>query len=405
MRRFHQHHCQQHGAWLLGVWLGLVVVLVSPVTAQRSSWNPPGAQTGVADVEDADTRQDRAPFISHDPRVILRRAQAWQARGTPFPDALLRQAVEAALQPEVPWEYLTAAITAFDVYQDRPWVPHVLQPFVASNAVHILLNADVFARLHRNWTQRAVTMAAPHAPAWTLHAFRTLAAIDLVWAKHLVTVVAATAPTVVLPHADVLIAVDPVWAEGPIRAAANAYPYDALRTVSTYITAPWGTQVFADAVLHDPRWVVNLLTASPDSPVALRHALDAATDPAVQMVVQLVQSPYPAEIKVRMAAFVHEFAAHTLSFEDAAQLSSHPQAYFRTLVTVSLRDEDGTSRAVESALREEVSTLVEKMNALFEQPPAIRFRAVEGLTARELYLLVTYGEAEMFTSSYRGVFD
>jgi hypothetical protein len=45
------------------------------------------------------------------------------------------------------------------------------------------------------------------------------------------------------------------------------------------------------------------------------------------------------------------------------------------------------------------------MSSLFEQPPAIRFRAVEGLTARELYLLVTYGEAEMFTSSYRGVFD
>jgi len=32
-----------------------------------------------------------------DPRALLVQAQAWQARGERFPDALLKQAVEAAL--------------------------------------------------------------------------------------------------------------------------------------------------------------------------------------------------------------------------------------------------------------------------------------------------------------------
>lgn len=391
--------------WLCGVWLSLLVVLAPSAPAQPSAWPAPEPQPGVSNPPEADTPQEPAPLVSTDPRVILLQAQDWQARGAPFPDDVLRQAVEAALQPKVPWEYLTAAITAFDVYQDRSWVPQVLQSFVASNAIHILLNAEVFARLHCAWTQRAVTLAVPYAPGWTLRAFRALSAIDPGWAKHLVTLVAATAPDVVLPHADVLIAVDPVWAEGPIRAAARAYPYDALRALSAYITTPWGAQVFTEAVLHDPRWVVNLLTASPDSHEAVRRALDAASDPAVHMVVQLAQSPYPDEIKVRMAAFVQDLVALTLSMEEAARLSSHPQAYFRTLVTVSLREQHSTPRAVESALKEEASTLVEEMNGLFEQPPAIRFRAIEGLTARELYLLITYGEAEMFTSSYRGVFD
>jgi hypothetical protein len=75
------------------------------------------------------------------------------------------------------------------------------------------------------------------------------------------------------------------------------------------------------------------------------------------------------------------------------------------LVTLSLRDSTGEHRAIANTLAEEALTLVLELNSLFEHPAAVRFRAVEHLGARELYLLLTYGEAEMFTSSYRGVFD
>ena len=103
--------------------------------------------------------------------------------------------------------------------------------------------------------------------------------------------------------------------------------------------------------------------------------------------------------------FVEELAAQTLSFEEAAHLSSDAQAYFRMLVVLYLRDPAGEHRAIANTLAEEALTLVLEINSLFERPAAIRFRAVEHLAARELYLLLTYGEAEMFTSSYRGVFD
>ena len=139
--------------------------------------------------------------------------------GTPFPDALLRQAVEAALQPEASWDDITAAITAFDLYQDRPWVTQVMQPFVVYHATHILLNADVFVRMHRAWTKRAVAMAAPQAPGLVLSALKTLSAIDPVWAKQLATTAAATMPAAVWPHVDVLLAVDVQWAEGILRQA------------------------------------------------------------------------------------------------------------------------------------------------------------------------------------------
>jgi hypothetical protein len=401
MSRFSQHQRPwwQLCGWRCGVWCSLLLLLAVSPTAHAALSTPEQAHPSAVTVEAPDAPGEE------DPRVIFAQAQAWPAQGAPFPDAVLRQAVETALRPEAPWDQVTAAITAFDLYHDRPWVAQVLQPFVVYHATNILLNADVFARIHCGWTKRAVAMAAPQAPGFVLSALKTLSAIDPVWAKQLATTAAATMPAAVWPHVDILLSVDVQWAEGIVRQAAPVAPYDAIRAVCSYSTAPWGPQFFAEVVLREPRWVVSVLSYSPEQHQAVRQALDAATHPAVQALAELARSSYPAETKERMAAFVEELAAQTLSFEEAAHLSSDAQTYFRMLATLYLRDPAGEHRVLANTLAEEASTLVLELNSLFEQPAAIRFRAVEHLTARELYLLLAYGEAEMFTSSYRGVFD
>jgi hypothetical protein len=399
MSRFSQHQRRwwQSWRWCYGVWRRVLLLLAVFAAAQAA----PGVSAGAG----ADTPRARATVATADPQVIFAQAQAWPAHGAPFPDAVLRQAVETALRPEAPEDQVTAAITAFDLYQDRPWVPQVLQPFVVYHATHIVLNADVFARIHCGWTKRAVAMAAPQAPGLVLSVLKILSPIDPVWAKQLATTVAATTPALVWSHVDALIAVDAQWAESLLRDAAKVTPYHALYMVRSYITAPWGAQFFADLVLQEPRWVVNVVTSGAEQYDAVRQALDAAAHPAVQALAQLAQSDYSRDTKERMAVFAEELAAHTLSLEEAAHLSSDALTYFRTLVALRLRDAAGEHHAIESTLAEEASTLASAINSLLEQPAAIRFHAVESLAAREIYLVLTYGEAEMFTSSYRGVFD
>ena len=90
--------------------------------------------------------------------------------------------------------------------------------------------------------------------------------------------------------------------------------------------------------------------------------------------------------------------------EDAARLGSQDYAYLRTLVNMRLLDRRGENRAVETALQEELLTLIQRINSLFESPPAIGFRAVEHWAARELYMLITYSDTDIFTSSYLGLF-
>ena len=400
-----QYQGRPSRGWRFHVWLSLLIILASSATARAALLTPAPAPTRVFDAEATETRQEQALVETADPRAILAQAQRWRERGEPFPDALLRQAVEAALQPEASWEDITAAITTFDVYQDRPWLTQVMQPFVVYHAAHILLNADMFARMHRLWTQRAVEMAAPQAPGFVLGALQTLVALDPVWAKQLATTVATTTPAVVWTHVDVLLAVDTSWAEGLLRQAVSVSPYDPIRAVSAYKTAPWGPQLFADVVLREPSLVVRLMTFDPAPNQEVGRALDEATHPALHVLAQLIHSSYPYDLKERMAVFAEAIAEQTLSLETAALLSSDERIYFQTLVAMSLRDPQVKHHAIKTALSEGATAFAEEMNNLLEQPAAVRFHALATLTAREIYLLIAYGEAEMFTSSYHGVFD
>jgi hypothetical protein len=267
------------------------------------------------------------------------------------------------------------------------------------------VNVDFFAGLNRAWTKRAIELAAPYAPTWVLQELRKLAAIDATWAKHLAATAVAIVPHAVLPHADVLLAVDPLWAQGLLRRVTQLYPYDAVRMLRQYLPAPWAQDLFAAAMLTDPRWVVGLAMSSQEGDQAIIAALQQATAPPLQILTQIVQSVYPEEIKGRMAVFAHDIVAGRLAFEEAARLSSQDYAYLRTLVDMKLADREGVNSAVDTALQEELLTLTERLNSLFESPAAVRFQAVEHWAARELYMLITSSDTDLFTSSYLGLFD
>src|SRR5712691_2219288 len=111
--RQQQHQCRTSRCWRFHVWLSLLIILASSATALAALLAPAPATTHGLDVEASETQQDHALVETADPRAILAQAQRWRERGDPFPDTLLRKAVEAALQPEAAWEDITAAITAF----------------------------------------------------------------------------------------------------------------------------------------------------------------------------------------------------------------------------------------------------------------------------------------------------
>jgi hypothetical protein len=361
---------------------------------------PGPAQQGMTDLTGPEIRQFEQ-LITENPAAALALAYALQQRGMSFPEAVLRQAVEAAFQKDAPWAYTETAIRTFDLYKDRPWATKAIDPFVTREAANILLNAERFAGWNREWTIKAIERTASQTPRLVLGEIKRLAAIDAAWAKTLATTAASSASGLAFSYAEGLVAVDPQWARELLQEGAKTFPQAAIRAVQSYLTQPWGPNLFAEAVLREPQWVVGI-AATPKDGQPVLDALRQAKTPPVRMLAEIATSPYEREIKVRMGVFMDDLAAGRRTLDEAARISGDDHAYFQALVVLKLAQPQ--SPAVEVALKDHALTLINVVNQ-YEQPTAVRFRPAEHLTAQELYALLTYTDVEIFTSSYRGLFE
>jgi hypothetical protein len=351
-----------------------------------------------------DRAEQLASLARHNPQAIFAMAYVWQ-EGDTFPEPLLRAAVETAVQPHAPWEQTEAAIRSFDLYKDYPWATAVFRPFTAAYASQIVVNAVWFSRLHQTWTMRVIADLAPRLPTLVLRELQRLIEVDATWAKGLADTLTATTPTLAFAHAEVLLVVDRPWGQRLLQNAVERHPRRALAAAQTLLAVPGGQWLFDTAALTDPRWTVGLATSRlPESP-AVMAALQRSTDPYVHALAQLAQSQYSDQLRGRLALLVQDLTDNRLALDDAVRLSSSDREYFRHLVTLKLEARHPRPRALEYGLQEEVAWLTELLNARHNQPEAVRFLIVAPFAARELYMLLTYGEAELFTSSYRGVFD
>jgi len=354
----------------ISVFLGVLALVLSYTLAvsQERLLGPPAAPAPHSPSVDV------VCLGAEGPRTVLEHAGTWQQEGHSLPDPILRHAVEAALHIDAPWTCAEVAIRAFDLYKDRAWATDVIASFAIHHATQLLLNAEVFATLHRDWTKRALTVAAAHTPTWVFRALTQL------------------------------MAVDPTWAHSLLQRAVQEAPQHAVSMLRAYLAAPWGPQLFTEAALAVPRWTVTVAaTQRPESQAVLAF-LQRSPDPHLRLLAQIAQSDYTGDVAARVGGFVYDIVANTLSLEEAARLSTHDQTYFRALVARKLANQAPQPRVVDEALQDQATIVFQYLNELFDKPDVLRFRIVEPLTARELYVLMAYGEANAISTSYHGVF-
>jgi hypothetical protein len=343
-----------------------------------------------------------ARLTTEDPRITLEQAYTSQRDGRTLPEPWLRQTIAAALRPDTSWTSAEAAIRYFDLYKDRSWAQDVIAPFAIQHAKHLLLNADFFATLHRDWTKRALAAAAAHAPELVFSALKTLMAVDTTWAKQLTATMASRYPAPAFTHADILLAVDRAWATGIMQHAAQGAPQKAVSMIKLYRAEPWGLTLFTEAALAVPRWTVTVADADLPESQTVVELLQQSRDPRLRLLAEIAQSGQAGDIAARMGGFVYDIVAHNLSLEEAARLSQDDQTYFRTLVARKLASREPHPRVVDDALQDQATIVFQYLNELFDKPDAQRFRILEPLTARELYLLLAYGEENAISTSYHG---
>ncbi len=132
-----------------------------------------------------------------------------------------------------------------------------------------------------------------------------------------------------------------------------------------------------------------------------------------KLVLDSIQNPQLMSTKVlkkisdtETAILLNHMVKHGLSESDAKKIiENENNKFLQTLIEIKSESDHLGKGSIDDALKNICLQKVQKINELHEQPDAARFASVNKLTPTELYTLMVYGEEEVYTSSFNGLFS
>ncbi len=107
----------------------------------------------------------------------------------------------------------------------------------------------------------------------------------------------------------------------------------------------------------------------------------------------------------RVCALIDSILKGKFTVSDAALISEDDDRFLQELIAISIRKGHAGKESVDEQLMGMTLRKVVGINRLHEARDDVRFASLERSSAEELYLLSVYGEQEIYTSSFNGVFN
>ncbi|MFA6365352.1 MAG: hypothetical protein WCW78_03050 [Candidatus Paceibacterota bacterium] len=102
---------------------------------------------------------------------------------------------------------------------------------------------------------------------------------------------------------------------------------------------------------------------------------------------------------------LNHISSKRITIKEAVDATKNPE-YYSQLTREVVKDPNNPAQGLaEKYLAEEELREVHEMNLLHEQSDEKRFASIEQSNPEELYLIIAFGEEEIFTSTFNGVFD
>lgn len=104
------------------------------------------------------------------------------------------------------------------------------------------------------------------------------------------------------------------------------------------------------------------------------------------------------------AILLNNMVKHGLTEDEAEKIINNKREFLKTLISIKNESDHLGKVSVEKRLKYICLNEIRQINDMHERPDTVRFASVENLTAAELYTLMVYGEEEIYTSSFNGLF-
>ena len=131
-----------------------------------------------------------------------------------------------------------------------------------------------------------------------------------------------------------------------------------------------------------------------------KNLLDEINEPQLKStkILQRIANP-------RTAILLEKMVNNGLSEEEAVKIINDQNKFLKTLIEIKSKPDHLGKVSVDNNLKDISLKKIQQINNLHERPDSERFASVNNLTAAELYTLMTYGEEEIYTSSFNGMFS
>lgn len=184
-------------------------------------------------------------------------------------------------------------------------------------------------------------------------------------------------------------------------------PDQILPTISNYLNESFVAEALITAAHKYPSDFYNYASAM-ESP--LRKIMLMVDDAMVQLLCRL-----SADSSGRLLyPFIHAIITKETSYDSLKQVSKDAKKFFSLLVATQIHYQSDLQSGNPPIEYGEIFKLLEKkaveifineINALHDEPDAVRFKIIEGLTPEELYYLMVASEDIIYTSSFVGIFQ
>jgi hypothetical protein len=193
-------------------------------------------------------------------------------------------------------------------------------------------------------------------------------------------------------------------------------PGKILKTIRPYVDEPFADSLVVLACKNDPKQLYDYASSS-NSPEG--KLIRRSTDPMVNAVAKLSQTPNA----LRYYPFLDDILSGKQSIDSIKKYVDGDQSYdsvgyFKLLVKTEIGYHErlikkdtpvamfGTNGLRDMLQRKALQHFITPINELHEQNNlAIRMKAIEPLTAEELYFMLVMGENDIYTSSYKHSFS
>ena len=186
--------------------------------------------------------------------------------------------------------------------------------------------------------------------------------------------------------------------ERTVKKAAITDPRSAIEVVKLYYKEQYVDEIMSTVFKRDPLLVF-------DTSFRGGMSLKGMNDPSLRIIAKIIESGHKNNVRMNMVVLLDKIIKDKITLEEAAEIAQSPARLFEEVLKIKAQSSPLGEISLEKWLKGFSLRNIREINDLHERPDAERFKSVEKAESKALYTLMVYGEEEVFTSTFSGLFN